>query len=256
MGSRSLPGRIQATLRGRLPNAVIAWARHAATAFTEQLDDCHAVPHRTVVEPLARALGFSAVRRDLLGNVLDLLQTAFDVADNVADWPEDAGRQRRYTRHYRGIPAAALVCLPALLVGATIEILHEAFPAPEFSTPLAGQRLLQALGAMAVGQGTPTGARHVALVSGRQGSLLCLPAWLVAGSDARWRRRLAAVESWAYRFGQTWEYRQAHAERPSPASTRALARAMLAARRAWPEFSPFRPGEALAEDALVRPAVC
>ena len=256
MGSPSLPGRLAASLGGRLPRPAIAWARQAAKAFAEQLDECQAQPHRMVVEALAQALTFSPAQRQVLGTTLDLLQISFDLADNVADWHEDIDQQRRYTRHYRGIPAAALVCLPTLLTGTALAILHESFPAKAFSATLAERRLLHTLGSMVVGQGTPPGARHVALVSGCQGLLLCLPVWLVAGRDPRWRRRLAALESWAYRFGLTWEYRQAHAERPTPASAKALDRALRAARRSWPRFSPFLPGQALAQEALVSPSLC
>ena len=256
MGLPSLPRRIGAMLRGRLPSPVIAWATRAAAGFEQQLDDCEAVPHRTAAETLAQALGFSRAKRELLGGTLDLLQVSFDVADNVADRYEDAGKSRGYTRHYRRIPEAALVCLPALLTSTAVQILHEGFPAPVYAPGSAGRRLLHVLGDMVVGQGTTTTARHVALVSGRQGLLLCLPVWLVAPGQARWQRRLSALESWAFRFGQTWEYRQAHAEQPTLRSASQLARSMLRTRRAWPDFSPFLPGEQLAESALIRPAVC
>jgi hypothetical protein len=146
--------------------------------------------------------------------------------------------------------------LPALLTGTAVQLLHEGFPEPGFASGLAGRRLLSTLGEMALGQGeAPGSARKIALVSGRQGLLLCLPFWLVARRPY-WRARLPKLELWAYRFGRTWELRELHAEQGSPASRRALARALTETVRAWPRFSPFRPGDGLSPELLGLQVVC
>lgn len=228
----------------------------AAFALQDQLADVGALPHRTVIEVAAVALGLERRRRAVLGGAMDLLQVAIDLADNLADRAADVVAGRRYLRHYRGIPEATLLCLPALLTGTAVQFVHEEFPEPAFASASAGRRLLRVLGDMAVGQGAASGsARKVALVSGRQGLLLCLPFWLVARRRP-WRTRLRTLEAWAYRFGRTWELREVDAEERSAASRQTLARALAEARRAWPRFSPFRPGEALSPALLGPQRVC
>jgi len=244
-------------LQGRLPGPIVAWASHVAAGFEQQLRDSDAFPHRTVTEAIACSLRIPHGKRQLLGGALDLLQTAFDLADNIADREQDVGAGRNYAAHYGGIPEAALVCMPALLTTSAMQILHETFPEPSYAPRFAGQRLLRVLGDMVAGQGASgESRRRVALVSGKQGLLLCLPFWLVTGSGARAKKRLAILENWAFRFGCTWEYRQAHLDRPTLARKRALERALASARRAWPSFSPFLAGEPLASDVLVPSAVC
>jgi hypothetical protein len=257
MGLSSLSRRVRVLLEGRLPRPTVGWAIRAAAGFEHQLRDSEAFPHRTVTEALARSLGIPRAKRHRLGGTLDLLQTAFDLADNIADRDEDVRAGRSYAGHYRGVPEAALLCLPALLTSSAIQILHETFPESRYATSLAGRRVIRILGDMVVGQGAPNASsRHIALVSGKQGLLLCLPFWLVARRGSRWKARLSVLEGWAFRFGRTWEYRQAHAERPTIENARALARAAAEARRAWPPFSPFLAGEPLAPDLLVPSAVC
>ena len=253
----SLPGRVRLLLKGRLPGPTVVWASRAAAGFEQQLHDSEAFPHRTVTEAIARSLRIPRGKRQVLGGALDLLQTAFDLADNIADREQDVRAGRSYAAHYGGIPTAALVCMPALLTSSVVQILHEAFPEPSYAPRFAGQRLIRVLGDMVAGQGTSgEGRRRVALVSGKQGLLLCLPYWLVATSGARTKKRLAILENWAFRFGCTWEYRQVHLDRPTLARERALGRALASARRAWPSFSPFLAGEPLAPDVLVPSAGC
>jgi hypothetical protein len=253
----SLPGRVRLLLKGRLPGPTVVWASRAAAGFEQQLRDSDAFPHRTVTEAIARSLRIPRGKREILGGALDLLQTAFDLADNIADREQDVGAGRNYTAHYGRIPEAALVCMPALLTSSAVQILHEAFPKPSYAPRFAGQRLIRVLGDMVAGQGTSGASRRrVALVSGKQGLLLCLPFWLVAARGPRGKKRLAIVENWAFRFGCTWEYRQAHLDRPTVARKRALELALASVQRAWPSFSPFLAGEPLASDVLVPSAVC
>ncbi len=255
MKSPSLPARVRRALLRRLPLPVVGWATRAAAALQDQLDEVRAQPHRVLVETTARALGLSHASR--LGSAMDVLQTAIDLADNLADRQADAESGRGYTRHYARIPEPALLCLPALLVGGAVQIVHEAFPEPDYASRMAGQRLLRVLADMAVGQGVPAGSsRRIALVSGKQGLLLCLPFWLLARQDSPWRARLRMVETWAYCFGRTWELRQMQTEQPVAGTSRALARALTETRRTWPGFSPFRTGEVLSPALLGPPCLC
>jgi hypothetical protein len=185
---------VRAALSGYLPARVVAWSGRAARVLEDQLRASHAVAHREIVVPMAQAVGMRPLRQAALGDILDLLQTAIDLADNLADREEDAAAGKAEAKSYPGVPGAALLCLPALLVGTAEQILYEEFRRPRYRPDYASGRLLETLGQMTVGQGLPTGdRRHLDLVSGQQGVLLCLPFWLVSHRPP-WNRRRKVIE--------------------------------------------------------------
>jgi hypothetical protein len=230
------------------PPPVPSWCREAAGALERQLNGRRARAHSALLVPLARAIGLP--RPATVGVVLDLLQTAIDLADNLADVEEDraAGRPPAYTT----APREALVCLPSLLVGMAMSRLASAYGEASFRSSYATRRVLGVLATMVVGQALPKShRRHDELVSGHQGLLLCLPFWLVSKRDPTWRRRLPRIERWAMAFGRTWEARERHGASPTRATSAAYRASVVAAHRSWPTFAPFRRGDAGAPDALL-----
>ncbi|HEY8927244.1 MAG TPA: hypothetical protein VIU64_22830 [Polyangia bacterium] len=243
-------GRVDAVAREYAPTPIRRWCGEAALTLQRQLEARGALPHASIAVPAAEALGLNRPLAEGVGLVFDLLQTAIDVADNIADVEEDASAGRPPV--YLGIPKAALICLPSLLTGMALSHLTSTFEEGQFGTSYSCRRILQILGAMTLGQSVPKpDVRHDQLVSGRQGVLLCLPFWLVAKRSPAWRRRLPRVERWSYRFGLTWEARERRLDMPTGAAVAAHQRSLVAAQRAWPDFAPFRPGDALSAQALI-----
>ena len=255
MRACQLPTRVRAALSGRLHSRVAVWSGRVAQVLANQLQASHAVPHRELALRMARAVGMGQSQQTALGDIVDLLQTAIDLADNLADREEDVAAGRAQARSYPGVPSAALYCLPALLVGTAAAILYETFGRPKYQVDRAWGRLLETLGQMTVGQGLPTGhRRHLDLVSGQQGVLLCLPFWLVSHRPP-WDRRLRVIERWAFLYGRTWEYHQRLLESGTSLAARDFDRAVARARAAWPEFEPFGT-EDLSARALIPAGLC
>jgi hypothetical protein len=250
--------RIGPTLERRLPPRLIPWVRRLADSLDRQLRASGAVPHRALAAPIARWAGFSRAGVDTLGAVLDLVQLAIDVADNVADLEQDRRDGRAHVDAYDRIPRAAAVCVPALLVGVALCRLGECFPAPAYRPLYGCRRLLEVLGDMSVGQGEGSqGAARVDLVSGRQGLLLCLPCWLRGpGAGHVTRRRTARLEAWAFAFGRTWEHHQRYLEERSAAAYAGYRSAAAAAAGAWPDFGPFTGRGPLRRVALIPTGLC
>ena len=189
-----------------------------------------------------------------LGELVDVLQVAADLADNLADAELDAAAGRPLEARYPGLHVATLLCVPALLIGVVFAELSRRFPAPTYAPDHAAERLGRVLAAMAVGQGLGMDdPRRVQLISGRQGHLLCLPTWLLGDAQAGGAERRVALERWAEAYGCLWQLRIDVDELGTAAARHRYEAALEAARAAWPAFAPFQPGEAFAVDALLAP---
>jgi len=172
--------------------------------------------------------------------VLELLQVAIDLEDNLVDWDIDRLAQLPEHKRYDS-PRDALHPVPALLVAIAIAELARLGP----SGPHACALLCRVLDAMTAGQAAPEeSAERVALASGEQGLLLCLPVWLMV-HDPAIAAATRSVEDWARAFGATWELRER-------SDAYALQRAASRARFLWPELPPFLEPPLRAGDLLPR----
>lgn len=188
---------------------------------------------------LAVALGARASEASMIGGLLDVLQAAIDVSDNIADDPIDREAGLGLSARYPGIPLATLVCLPPIFFGCVFTEMVRAFPEPERRAFAAARRLSSVLAAMAAGQGLAEGhPERNALISGRQGLLLCLPVWLglchcVNDSMAE------LIERWAEAYGLLWQLAADVREKGTREESLRFEAAVEAARAVWPPFPPF-----------------
>ncbi len=208
--------------------------------------------HRSVVEPLCEWLGWAAEQRARLGHSLDLIQIAFDLADNLADEESDALEGRAYSSAYHGIPHAVRFSLPAYLISACYANLLGGFPE---GGRAAVPKVHAVLSEMIVGQSLPSGVQKAGLVSGSQGRLLCLPAWLSPSHPQLSSQRVAELERWAQAWGTTWELETLHRSSGCAESRRAWIESVRQAHRNWPRYGPFAAREALSASRNLRP-VC
>ena len=251
-----LPRRVGALVGDSYGAEVGSWAARAAESFRAQLADLGALPHRFMTDLYAPCLGFDAREVAAIGDVLDLLQVSFDLADNLADRERDAALGRSYMKPCEDLPLAVLTYLPAVLACRSLAVLYEHFREARFNASLAAVKTAAAVGAMVRGQAEPDHSPlRVDLVSGRQGLLLCLPFWLF--SD---RKELPCsvsdFEDWAFRFGATWELNQVYVDEKTEASRSAWHDAVVSARLSWPSFGPFAADGPLAARATLPGCVC
>ena len=207
----------------------------AIESFVRDLLDRGAVPHSVLTLRLAQWARLDPDQQDLVVNVIDALQVAIDVADNVSDMEEDlhAGR-----RHYPTSLVPSLVCLPALIVGKVVADLHTKTP---LGAP-AAQRVLTVLSEMAVGQ-SRCGRDRIRRTSATQGLLLCLPLWISTHISPT---ECSVVERWAIALGETWQKLQLALELDTANTRSAYRGACSRLRQAWPMHYPFRRGDDLA----------
>ena len=240
-------------VRAAVTPAAFDWVSAAARVFSAELQARDARPHRALMHPLASAFGLDAARVSVLGDVMDCLQVAIDVTDNLADEEEDRANGVDRVAAY-GLPKAALLCVPTLLVTGCTRRLAEHFGSADFNLARALARLSDTLCDMAVGQVAPSLEQKVALTSGRQGLLLCLPAWLVP--DAQHMLPLPAFEAWAVAFGETWEWLERLRSDDSWYNRKNWQRTRWNALDAWPSVYPFSAGAPLAPDTILAPLMC
>ncbi len=239
------PDPLHSLLALHLEPWVLAQVKRALCATHEQYrEQGGELSHGAITEALAR--GQQVPHATRWGALVDLLHAAVDLADNLADEEEDRAAGRGYADHYAKVPRATLLCLPTLMVSAA------SAEAATLSAERAGEvltRLTRALGHMAHGQGLPSGHRQrPALVSGAFGVIYALP--LFARSRPR---RAEAAARWGEAICALGHRKIAAQERPGRASERALVEARDEAAQLWPRFAPFREGEALSAERLLRP---
>jgi hypothetical protein len=211
-------------------DAVADWVHAAATTTAAQLTEAGAQPHSVLGVQLAAAIGLTDTEQTAIGDVLDLVQVATDLADNLADQDEDDVAARPWLLGLADIPAGAAQCLPALLIAEAVR---------RSQTPRAREHLVRVLAAMTYGQGSSEDAVRIDYASGHQARLLLLP-WYVRETP---REQLEALERWAIAFGRTWELTCRLRESPGPESREALLAGRAAAEAVWPTCAPFRDGE-------------
>lgn len=254
MGGLYAP-RLRATLTDLLGAPVAAALEGVFTATERQLADLGGgVSHGYLVWHLAVGLGWRPADATRLGLLLEALQVAIDLADNLADEAKDRATPGRpaYQDFYRGVPRETLMCLPALLVGAVVQGLHEQLPAPRFAPARAAREVLATLAAMSVGQGLPDGdPLRVDAIAGQEGRLLCLPLWLMPAPTPEDEARTRAVERWAVTWARTWQLHIDVREAPGDAGARERLRdGITRCRGCWPSFPPFTTGPFAAERVL------
>jgi hypothetical protein len=183
--------------------------------------------------------------------VLELIQPAIDLADNLADEEEDRRLGRRPEARYPRIPPAARPFLPVLAVGVAMQHLVEAHSTDIFDVPGALRRLLAALARLNEVQGRPLGARGRSRDIGAAFlSLACLPIWLAPAQVGA--ERSAAVGAWAEAYGGVLQPLVDARECPDDVQlARRFRRLRRRAVRGWPEFSPFGPGQALSQARIL-----
>jgi len=250
------PGTMALFTRALDPD-LVAMVRVAAAVTDASLVRAGAVTHRALVEPLAAACGLNADSARACGDVLDALQIVIDLADNLTDVEIDRARGIDGLGRYAPVPAAALHCLPPLMMAATLATFPGLFPAP-LRAQAAALRATTVLGRMVLGQVAPEGsAARVDGASGQQGLLVCLPLWLTHDGSTAHDARLRAVERWAFLLGRTWQLHQEVLDHPGdPSRERELWRAQITTRAHWPAVAPFRRGEALAQEAVFAEGLC
>lgn len=253
MTQLNLPDRIRCSLADRLPAPTASWIYAAALAFEDQLVENRAPSHAELMLPIAHWLDFPEPQLRAMGDALDLLQVAFDYADNLVDADADAARGRKYQLRYRDIPCEAAPCLPALLCSLSLERLVLTFGE---RGSYAIQRVVGVLADMARGQGSLDPGLQVELISGRQALLLCLPVWLSPRHDELTVGVRDELERWAVSWGNTWQLQQQHRELGTAASHFALSEAIARAHACWPQVGPFRPDQRLAAAACLSSGVC
>jgi hypothetical protein len=253
--ARSLAERCREGLSSWIEPELLRWTESAANVFEAQVRDQNGAYHRDLAEPIGAWFYLSTDEQARLGTALDVLQVAFDLADNVADSEEDRDKARGYQLGYADIPRAVQVCLPAYLVATSRELLELAFAPRRDSLTEATRLLHQVLGAMVRGQGASDPLQKARLVSGAQARLLCLPAWLAPPSPRLTTSVKEDLLIWADAWGTSWELGFAHQEERSEASHRAWRSSVSEARSRWPTFGPFASGELLSADRQL-PGVC
>jgi hypothetical protein len=248
-GAETLPAATLARLCAAAPGVpASAWAAIVAPTRSA-LERPGVRTHASVALPLAAWVGLGPEEAATCRDVLDLLQLAIDVSDNVADASEDAAAGLALEVRYDGVPLAVLAAVPALVLAVVVDLLHRGFPAPRTGASAAA-RIVETLSVMAWGQSLVGDWRaKVEAVSAAQGALLCLPLW-VAGDVAAAQTRAAEADAWARRFGRTWELAEL-AEAGHPDAARELFREDAVLRIAWPAWGPFAPGGALDRSTLL-----
>jgi hypothetical protein len=249
--SVSFSSRIGTSLTGWLDPPLVDWAGAAARVFERQLEQAGGACHRQIAEIIGQWLGMTSVELDGLGSSLDLLQVAFDLADNLADADEDKKRGKEKT--YEGIPRAVQLCLPAYLVATSHQQLARTFGHRPAALVDASTLIHGVLGAMMTGQGCEDPAIKARLVSGAQGRLLCLPAWLCAPPVPDEMR--TALLRWAEAWGTSWELQFAYQDDRTAAARARWIRSLEIARQCWPTFGPFASGGPLSPEHKL-PCVC
>lgn len=227
-------------------STTLGWLRVVALQLDQQYAAEGGGPtHGWMAYTLAMGLGLPEAVARGSGQVLDALQPATDLADNLADEELDRALGRDPDARYPGVPRDVLPALPALTVGAVISELHARFPEPEYASIASSRMLIRALGGVVRGQALPTSdPRRVPLLSGELGRLWCLPLWLLP--RALPRGRATRVERWAVAWATTVQLHWDVVESAGPAHGVALERlrtARQAAVAVWPRFAPFRPGD-------------
>jgi hypothetical protein len=240
---------------GRTDTRLSDWIEVAKAAFEAQLVEAAALSHRQLSAALADWVGMSASERAAIGTALDLLQVAFDVADNLADAEEDERRGKARVAQYREIPHAVRFCLPAYLVGASLECIQRNFAHRAVAAARANADVLRLLGEMAVGQSVEEPLERARLVSGAQARLICLPLRLGAPSSLPPQETLAAVEAWAEAWGTSWELGYRYRDLRTNAARRDWLVSLKRARARWPQTGPFAPGQPLSIE-LRMPGLC
>lgn len=210
------------------------------------------ITHGWMAYELARVHGLDAELARWAGAVLDALQPAIDLADNLADEELDKALGRDPERRYRRVPRESRPFMPALILGACIAELHQRFPEPRWSTNAACALLLGVLARMNLAQGLPPDhPRRNSGLSGEVGRLWLLPFWLTPEAHPV-RAELPALDRWAFAFGCTIQLGWDVVENPGEAArVDRLVRARRAARRVWPRTPPFRKGAPFAADSLL-----
>ena len=237
-----------------LPSSVVEYVRIVAdVAGAAVLEAGGTTSHGYLGYRLARGLGAPPKGASRVGAVLDALQPALDLADNLADEAVDIAAGDNRLLRYEGIPRETLVALPALMIACVVGALPRLFPEPELDSRRAAERLVGVLARMCEGQGFEEGdPRRVDGISGDQGRLLCLWLWLLRDPDEAGLARESAVERWAFAYGRLWQLTRDVAERPGDlAAVTRLRDATRTARSVWPTFRPFRAGDPFSEDRLL-----
>jgi hypothetical protein len=237
--------RIGHSLNGEVEPQLQKWIVAAARNFEQQLQSERALTHRDVTAHLCTWLKMPQSETDAIGDALDRLQVAFDMADNLADRERDAQVGKDACAGYRLIPEAAQHCLPALLIASAQTRLVMRFSSRPAALRKATLEVRRSLSEMVIGQGEQRANRRARQVSGSQGRLLCLPAWLTSTRALIGAKRLAELEAWAFAWGTSWEQGYAYADRRSAHARRRWLASLHAARTAWPTFGPFVNGGAL-----------
>lgn len=231
------------------------WIGVAAGVFEAQLRDSNAAPHSSLVTPICDWLRMNETERTAIARCLDLLQVAFDMADNLADAEEDRARGKDRLQGYALIPSNVCPCLPAYLLAASSEHLDRAFAARPTELRLAKRRIYESLGSMVRGQGLDATPEKARLVSGQQARLLCLPVWLSPDSDELTAGRRVHLEQWAEVWGTSWELGFEYEEQRSDQTRASWAHSLDRARETWPKFGPFVNGELLGPERML-PGMC
>jgi len=248
-----LSERLQAALTGWSAPELVRWSCAAASAFEAQLRDTAGVTHREVARPISEWLGFTPSEHDAIGDSLDLLQVAFDLADNISDAEEDRRLGRGYNDAYAEIPKAVCISLPAYLIATACESLRRCFEPSGHSVSVALGNVHQVLGSMLLGQSMQDPVRKAELVSGSQARLLCLPAWLRTDHPLLQPNRLEGLHRWAESWGTSWQLGFEFAEQRTAHLHALWLRSTRLARAEWPPFGPFVPGQTLAADQHLTP---
>lgn len=245
---------VHSAFEGRVEGTLVDALNAAARATERQLADDGGHPLHALTDVICATLPFPPLQRRALAMIVDLVQVTIDLVDNLADAEEDRRCGRAFRAELDRIPQPLLQCLPSILSMRAVSLLYDGFPAETYAPSVAAGKLQIILCRMALGQGLTDGSKSkIDRISGEQGTLLCLPYWLAPNSlpDAS----LGAVEAWARLYGVTWEMRCQAEEARTPAAQIALAQSVIAARKAWPQLTPFREGEPLAWTRLLPPGL-
>lgn len=225
-----------------LDHEAVALISIAADATDRQYVDVGGgMTHGLRIYRLTLGLGLGGDLARGCGTLIDALQIAVDMADNLADEELDQAHGRCYNGLYADIPADCRPALPALMVGAVVTALFRRFPPPRFDAPYAAERLMRVLGLMTTGQGrSRSDPLRIDHISGEQGRLYALPLWVSRDGSERHDALLEVVETWGFEFGRTWQLQREVIETTNePHWTTELERAEQRAMKAWPGFPPF-----------------
>lgn len=243
--------RIQRALPADFPAVTREWLVLGGDAVQIHLDAARGLPHRAFTTVLCEAIGFSDAETLAVGDAMDLIQVAIEIADDVADWEDDVARQRAHVPIIGSIPADARPAVPIVATLAATNCLTRGFAGSERMLARSVARLTGVLGAMVWGQGVADAGQHMALTSGEQACMLGLPLWLSAETAEAQQQQF---DAWARRFGLTWELQFRVREKRIPRSE--LESAKEACRACWPDFSPFLAGETLEIRQLLPRGLC